>query len=170
MDQKRQRTNKSGSFFKNPLVIVLAAVVIIAAAVMFTRNGKDSSSPGATDDIVISKDTITDEVQFLPAKVGKINLEVMAVKAGDGTIRTAFNTCQVCNGSPRAYYKQDGDVVVCQNCGNRFSMDMIEVQRGGCNPIPILQDEKIDNGDTITIPGDFIAKNKDLFTANWKSQ
>jgi hypothetical protein len=170
MNQKNNKTNKSNPLFKSPLMIVLAAAVVITAAVMFTRNGQDSASPGTTEDIVITKNMITDTVQFLPAKVGKTNLEVMAVKASDGTIRTAFNTCQVCNGSPRAYYKQEGDVVVCQNCGNRFSMDMIEVQRGGCNPIPIMPDEKIDNGDTITIPGDYIAQNSNLFTANWKSQ
>jgi len=93
---------------------------------------------------------------------------VMAVKASDGTIRTAFNTCQVCNGSPKAYYKQEGDVVVCQNCGNRFSMDMIEEQRGGCNPVPI--DEKTENDETITISKDFITQNKGLFTENWKTR
>lgn len=168
MKQKHRITGiNNGSLMKNPLILALAILIVITAAVMFTRNGKVFSSP---DDIVIAKNTVTDKVQYYPAKVGKIKLEVMAVKAGDGTIRTAFNTCQVCYGSPRAYYKQEGDVVVCQNCGNRFSMDMIEVQRGGCNPVPILPGEKIDNGDTIIIPGSFIAENKDLFTANWKSQ
>jgi uncharacterized membrane protein len=97
-------------------------------------------------------------------------MEIMAVKASDGTIRTAFNTCQVCNGSPRAYYKQEGDVVVCQNCGNRFSMDMIEQQRGGCNPVPIMKGDKTENNDTITISKDFIAQNKALFTEDWKTQ
>ena len=168
MKQKHRKTGiKNGSLIKNPLFFALAVLIGITAAVMITRNRKGSSSP---DDILIAKNTVTDKVQYYPVKVGKINLEVMAVKAGDGTIRTAFNTCQVCYGSPRAYYKQEGDVVVCQNCGNHFSMDMIEVQRGGCNPVPILPDEKIDNGDTIIIPGSFIAENKDLFTANWKSQ
>ena len=33
-------------------------------------------------------------------------LEVLAVKAPDGTIRTAFNTCQVCYGSGRGLYRQ----------------------------------------------------------------
>lgn len=38
------------------------------------------------------------------------------------TIRTAFNTCQVCYSSGRGYYVQEGNVLVCQNCGNRFGM------------------------------------------------
>lgn len=170
MNQKNHKTNNKGPVFKNPLVIILAVTVVITAVVSLTRIGSNSGNRNSVDDIVITKSTITDQVQFFPAKVGKTNLEVLAVKADDGTIRTAFNTCQVCNGSPRAYYRQEGDVVVCQNCGNRFSMDMIEVQRGGCNPVPIMEGEKNDNGDTFTIPGDFIAKNKGLFTDNWKTQ
>lgn len=154
----------------NNIIIAGIAVVLLTVALLTLNKDNAGNSGAAESDIVITKSEITDKVTFIPTKVGRINMEVMAVKASDGTIRTAFNTCQVCNGSPRAYYKQDGDVVVCQNCGNRFSMDMIEVQRGGCNPIPIFSGNKTDNGDTITISKDFIAKNKGLFTENWKSQ
>jgi uncharacterized membrane protein len=49
-------------------------------------------------------------------------------------------------------------------------MDMIEVERGGCNPVPIMEGDKVDNGDTLTIPKDFIAQNKGLFTENWKTK
>lgn len=97
-------------------------------------------------------------------------MEVMAVKASDGTIRTAFNTCQVCTGSPRAYYKQQGDTVICQNCGNRFKMNMIEQQRGGCNPIPIMKQEKTEDGTSITISKAFLEQNTGLFPSNWKTQ
>ncbi len=166
----KQKAKKSGSVFKNFSLLVLSAVILITAVVLLTRKDTDSGRPGTADDIVIDRNAVTDTVQFFPVKVGKTRMEVMAVKASDGTIRTAFNTCQVCNGSPRAYYKQQGDLVVCQNCGNRFSMDMIEVQRGGCNPVPIAQDEKTDDGDTIIIPGDTLVKNRGLFTDNWKSQ
>ena len=45
-------------------------------------------------------------------------MEIVAVKALDGSIRTAFNTCQVCYNSGRGYYQQEGNELVCQNCGN----------------------------------------------------
>lgn len=77
---------------------------------------------------------------------------------------------QVCNGSPRAYYKQEGNVFVCQNCGNKFSFDMIEQQRGGCNPIPIMKEDKTDDGTNLIISKDFIEQNKSLFTENWKTK
>jgi uncharacterized membrane protein len=80
-------------------------------------------------------------------------MEVLAVKAPDGTIRTAFNTCQVCFGSGRGYYKQEGKTLVCQNCGNRFSLDDVEKVRGGCNPVPILENEKQEDDSRSYHPG-----------------
>ncbi|MDR2445448.1 MAG: DUF2318 domain-containing protein [Spirochaetaceae bacterium] len=68
---------------------------------------------------------------------GGTRLEVLAVKAPDGTVRTAFNTCQVCYASGRGFYKQQGTVLVCQNCGNRFRMSQVGLRSGGCNPVPI---------------------------------
>ena len=94
-------------------------------------------------------------------------MEVVAVKAQDGSIRTAFNTCQVCYESGRGYYKQDGDVLVCQNCGNRFPMDRVEVEAGGCNPWPIFDQNKTVTEDSITITSDFLNESRQIF-ANWK--
>ena len=62
----------------------------------------------------------------------------------------AFNTCQVCYDSGRGYYVQEGDVLVCQNCGNRFSAEQVELIKGGCNPVPIDSENKTDDGTTIT--------------------
>jgi uncharacterized membrane protein len=94
-------------------------------------------------------------------------MEVIAVRASDGTIRTALNTCQVCYRSGRGFYKQVGEVLVCQNCGNRFKVDQVELVRGGCNPIPILEGEKSDLGDSILIPDAFLKKAAPYF-AVWK--
>ena len=164
------------------LAVLFIAAILIAKGISGDENktalgvdvGTASESASGTansgSDLVIPKGEITETAKFYPTKVGGTNMEVLAVKADDGSIRTAFNTCQVCNGSPKAYYKQQGDVLVCQNCGNRFSMDMVEKQRGGCNPVPIMQDEKTDDGSNIIISKDILAKNKDIFTANWKTQ
>jgi uncharacterized membrane protein len=94
-------------------------------------------------------------------------MEVIAVKAPDGTIRTAFNTCQVCFDSGRGYYMQEGNELVCQNCGNRFNISQIEKVKNGCNPVPIMSTNKTDSDNSITISADFMAKNASLFE-NWK--
>lgn len=174
MNNKNTRTNsRNKNKRKQQFIIITAVVVLLAAAVVLPRlksAGAAGNAAAANEDIVINKSEITETAKFYPVKIAGKNMEILAVKAGDGTIRTAFNTCQVCNGSPRAYYKQEGDILVCQNCGNKFSMDMIEQQRGGCNPIPIYAEDKTDDGTSITISKEFISANKELFTDNWKTK
>jgi hypothetical protein len=65
-------------------------------------------------------------------------IEFFAVKASDGQVRAAFNACDVCFSARRGYL-QDGDVMVCQNCGSRFPLDKINFVRGGCNPSPLTR-------------------------------
>ncbi len=156
--------------YKLKFTIIGVIIVVLVGILIFKFTGENSQNRAVAADIVIPKSQITDKVTFYPVKAGKTNMEVLAVKASDGTIRTAFNTCQVCNGSPKAYYKQEGDAIVCQNCENVFSMDMIEQQRGGCNPIPIYRENKNEDAENITITKEFIENNKGLFTANWKTE
>lgn len=167
---------------KNKVIVIAGILIIIIAAIFIVKGnfgggadlaiqkGESTTASSGAVDLVIPKGEISETVKFFPLKAGSTNMEVLAVKAPDGTIRTAFNTCQVCNGSPKAYYKQQGNVLVCQNCGNKFSMDMLEKQRGGCNPVPIMKENKTDDANNIVISKDFIEKNKDLFTANWKTK
>ena len=124
-------------------------------------------APATNGDLMIAISDISSTAKFYPVEVDGTKLEVIAVKAPDGTIRTAFNTCQVCYSSGRGYYKQEGNVLVCQNCGNRFGMDQVEVLSGGCNPVPIFPENKTVDATNITISGDFLAEAKGIF-ANWK--
>jgi uncharacterized membrane protein len=118
-------------------------------------------------DLVIPVAEVTENAVFYPVEIGGTRLEVLAVKAPDGTIRTAFNTCQVCYASGRGFYKQQGTVLVCQNCGNRFRMSQVEVRSGGCNPVPIFKGNKTVTGTTITIPKAFLTEAKVIF-ARWR--
>jgi uncharacterized membrane protein len=166
--------NSKNSNMKRLAVISLAAIALIAVAYFIPNKdnketGKTSSNiPAVKDsDIVINTKDITEKASFYPANINGTDLEVIAVKAPDGTIRTAFNTCQVCYSSGKGYYKQEGDQLVCQNCGNRFTMDQVSVTRGGCNPVPITDEYKTVENDTITIAKDYLAEATVIF-ANWK--
>lgn len=152
---------------------LLVALLIFAAASL-SACGKAPASSATTQgaggkDIVINKSDITSTATFIPYESGNVKMEVIAVKAPDGTIRTAFNTCQVCYDSGRGYYVQKGDELVCQNCGNRFAISKVEKEKAGCNPVPIMDENKKDDGTTITISASFLDQNKDLF-ANWKTR
>ena len=131
------------------------------------KSENNSKSAQADSDLVIPVSDISEKVSFYPVEADGTKMEVLAVKAPDGTIRTAFNTCQVCYSSGRGYYIQEEDVLVCQNCGNRFAMDDVEVTRGGCNPVPITEEYKTVDEETITVSKDYLAEATTIF-ANWK--
>lgn len=169
-----KNTNKKLDMKKLSMIIV-AAVAIVAIAYSFktpsssgTADGSASTKEVVKDsDIVIQSKDITETPTFFPASIDGVDLEVLAVKASDGTIRTAFNTCQVCYNSGKGYYEVEGDELVCQNCGNRFGMDDVEVTKGGCNPVPITEEYKTVTDETITISKDILAQATAIF-AEWK--
>lgn len=130
----------------------------------------DTSVPVAlneTGDVVIQIADITETATFYSYDSNGTKMGLFAVKASDGTVRTALNTCQICNGSPYAYFTQQDDTFQCLNCGNIYSLDMIEQERGGCNPVPIMADEKTVTDKEIIIPAKFFEDNAQRFE-NWK--
>ncbi|MFA5904256.1 MAG: DUF2318 domain-containing protein [Desulfobacula sp.] len=60
------------------------------------------------------------------------------VQSGDGVIRAAVDACDVCYKSGKGY-TQDGDSMVCGNCGMRFATGRINEVKGGCNPAPLTR-------------------------------
>ncbi|MDR1378442.1 MAG: DUF2318 domain-containing protein [Synergistaceae bacterium] len=140
---------------------------IMAAAVVLLMSFLGHAGELENGDLFIPAEEVTETAKFYPINVDGTNIEIFAVRALDGTIRTAFNTCQVCYGSGRGYYKQQGNFLVCQNCGNRFGTSDIEVVHGGCNPVPITEKYKTTDEKGVTIPREFLVRAKAIFT-NWK--
>lgn len=67
------------------------------------------------------------------------------LKSKDGVIRAAIDACDVCYKAGKGYI-QDGDFMVCENCGQRFASNRINVVKGGCNPAPLdrmVQSDKL---------------------------
>lgn len=155
------------------VAVILIATTILTGCGLGEKGGDSGQAVDATatvqadQDLVIPISEISETAKFYPTDIDGTRLEVVAVKASDGTIRTAFNTCQVCYDSGKGYYKQQGDVLVCQNCGNQFSMDRVEVEAGGCNPWPIFDENKTVTDDSITISYDFLKESQGIFS-NWK--
>jgi hypothetical protein len=86
-------------------------------------------------------------------------IEFFVLKSKDGVVRAAFNACDVCYLSKRGY-TQDGDYVVCNNCGQRFPADEINDVHGGCNPSPL---GRVVEGDTLVILVADIVKGQGYF-------
>ncbi len=190
----KKKQNRKTNDNKNKNLIFIVLIIVLASFAVYSiidnnqkqqASSADSVKPPVTEDkgetaeapsnadipsnvdLKILKSDISDKAKFYPYKAGDTYMELLAIKATDGSIRTALNTCQVCFDSGRGYYEQQGDKLVCQNCGNVFSVDDVEVVRGGCNPVPVMQENKTEDGENITIKKEFLEANKDLF-ADWK--
>lgn len=183
MSQSKKIQKKAPKKLITAIITLSILFIVSISYVLLKDNLSNLEASGKTDDaasadanasdtkdgdLIIPVSDITETAKFYPVEVDGTKLEVLAVKAPDGTIRTAFNTCQVCYSSGRGYYVQEDDDLVCQNCGNRFSMDEVEITKGGCNPVPISSSEKTEDSTNITISIDYLKQAKSIF-ANWKS-
>ncbi len=119
------------------------------------------------EDLTINIRELSATPKVFSAEANGTQMEILALVASDGTVRTAFNTCQVCYSSGRGYYQAEGDELVCQNCGNRFTGDAVGVQSGGCNPVPITENNRTEQDGVITIPGSLLSEASVIFE-NWK--
>lgn len=179
--QKNPR-NKLGMFKIAAILIPVFLIVIITAIVLSNKGDgltsvSETNSPNATsnstntitdNDLIIPISEISTTAKFYPVAIDGTKMEVLAVKAPDGSIRTAFNACEVCYDSGKGYYKQSGNKLICQNCGNSFTMDKVGILgRGGCNPYSIFEEDKTVDNENITISKEFLRESKKIF-ANWK--
>lgn len=84
--------------------------------------------------IEIEKELLSEDVRYVNYDTGDQMMQLLAGVASDGSFRVALNTCQSCNPSPKAYFVQENGKLICQNCGNVFTMDDVGNQAFGCNP------------------------------------
>ena len=88
-----------------------------------------------------------------------ITLRYFVLKSSDGVIRAAFDACDVCWPAGKGYY-QDGDDMVCRNCGRRFASVLVNEVKGGCNPAPLTRGIV---GDKLVIQTSDILEGKQYF-------
>ncbi len=86
-------------------------------------------------------------------KGSDVTIKYFILKSSDGIIRAAFDACDVCWPAGKGYY-QDGDHMVCRNCGRRFASKLVNVVQGGCNPAPLTR--SIENGNLIIKVNDIL--------------
>jgi len=158
------------------VILVLCAVVIGGAGVflMLNSGGGEAVSVEAR----VSAETVGDQVSY-PAslfadgrarhfelKHEDLTIRYFVLKSSDGVIRAAFDACDVCWSSGKGYY-QDGDVMVCRNCGRQFASVLVNEVQGGCNPAPL---ERSLQGTKVVIRVQDILDGKRYFDFSGKAQ
>ena len=84
-------------------------------------------------------------------KDGDTTIRYFVIKSADGVVRAAFDACDVCWPAGKGYY-QEGDAMVCRNCGRKFASNLVNEVQGGCNPAPLKR--AVDNGMLVIRPDD----------------
>ena len=114
--------------------------------------------------VIINKSDVSeDKISFLKYSEDS-KIELIAIKGENGDVNVALGTCGSCNGSPKAYYNQSGDLLQCNNCGLTFPLDVIGIDGTGCHPIMIDESGITKTEEGITIRKDVLLKNESLFS------
>jgi uncharacterized membrane protein len=93
------------------------------------------------------------KARYFEHKDGSITIRYFVIKSSDGVIRAAFDACDVCWPAGKGY-AQDGDFMVCGNCGQRFKSTQVNEVKGGCNPAPL--DRRVENGTVVIQVSDIL--------------
>ncbi len=170
MSKKRQRHERERArreqFLEQPgaqqssrtpwnTLIVVAGCLLVAAILYVARFGSGgrpqaASAAGGGGDVTFALSEFDDGVarfyRYMTASGREVRFFVM--RSSDGVVRAAFDACDVCFRERRGY-RQVGDVMVCNNCGQTFPSVSINEIRGGCNPAPI---DRLIQGDRLVLP------------------
>ena len=122
-------------------VLIAAGLVFLAAVVYATRGRADSPAAEIAargGDLSIPLSDVSDGQAHFFRYVTAAGKEVrfFVMRSSDGVTRAAFDSCDVCFRERRGY-RQAGDSMICNNCGQAFRSTDINEVRGGCNPAPL---------------------------------
>ena len=73
------------------------------------------------------------DLHFYSADVNGKSLRFFVIRKGNGDYIAALDACQICGWSG---YRQQGQNVICRNCGAAIYVPSIG-DPGGCNPVPV---------------------------------
>lgn len=151
-----------------PVIIAFACAILIAGGAYFYSHtgGKTlattaSAVEAANDSVITYPASLFSDgkARHFEYTADDMTIRYFLLKSSDGIVRAAFDACDVCWPAGKGYY-QEGDTMVCRNCGRRFKSTLINEVKGGCNPAPLSR-EII--GDQLVIRLDDIVKGKQYF-------
>ncbi|HTZ99577.1 MAG TPA: Fe-S-containing protein [Candidatus Aquilonibacter sp.] len=140
---RRQRRWSFAAAILCVLVIVsLAADFAYARAMNAPQPAKELTAENGQVTIPLS-DLTDQSVHFYDADTGGAEIRFMVIHQTNGNYAVALDACEICGW---AGYRQQGQNVICRNCGAEIYLPSIG-EKGGCNPIPVKSE--VENGNVI---------------------
>lgn len=142
---------------------LLVVLGLAASAPAFLGFGSGPRQVTATDGRVTvpASDLADGKARFYVLNQNGTDIRFFLVKSPDGRLRAAFDACDVCYPENKGY-KQEGDFMICVNCGRRFHTSKVGEVHGGCNPAPLAMTL---SGDRVVIALADLAAKTGYFTA-----
>ncbi len=159
MDTKSQSRERKKAEFSGPskpksktTFVLIAVLLVLGGAGIFlvisaskdnpmatavATNTAANNSSGATDarDIRISLSDLSGTARFFDYKLSDNKpIRFFVIKSSDGVYRAALDACDTCYHAKKGYH-QEGDDMICNNCGLHFHSSQINDVHGGCNPV-----------------------------------
>jgi uncharacterized membrane protein len=156
-----QREKNMETAKKLMILVVIVAIVAVAWWIFGAGGGGPEPTSGlpvnAQGDVEISASDVTKTAQYYSIKDKGVELRFFALRGSDGEIRVAMDACDVCYDAKKGY-RQDGEDMVCNNCGNRYATDGIGTKnlQGGCWPSYVPID--VENGKVVIKASELKAK------------
>jgi high-affinity iron transporter len=82
-------------------------------------------------------------LHYYTAEVNQADIRFLAIHKSSGDYATALDACQICGA---VGYRQEGQNVICRNCGAAIYIPSIG-QSGGCNPIAVKS--RVEKGEVV---------------------
>lgn len=116
-------------------LVVVGAVAGTVAAFSLPGLGKAEKVTAVGSEVRIPVARVSDgSAHFYRFADGGKVISFFVVKAPNGSIKTAFDACDVCFNEKKGY-TQDGAFMVCKQCNKKFDTSRIGPHAvGGCNP------------------------------------
>jgi uncharacterized membrane protein len=170
-EDKKSAVLGTGKNRRVPFIIAIAVAVFAAGAGIYLMNG---SKPGPAQARTAEAAQSSPEEFSFPASDfddGKaryfsyrsprgVDIRYFIMKSSDGVIRAAFDACDTCWSSGKGY-RQESDVMACNNCGLRFPSERINEVKGGCNPAPLTR--KVEGNQVIIKVRDIVREGSRYF-------
>ena len=112
--------------------IIITLAILAALFFLFGKGITGNAVNTGGDHLTLSLAEITTTASFYEHD----GIRFFVVKALDGSIKTAFDACDVCYGSKKGY-RQEGNNMICNNCGNSYPISGLGTENtkgGGCWP------------------------------------
>lgn len=124
--------------FHSGLLLVLFSFSLLACGTGSSRAGGSGVLTPVNGEVRISLSEIDDgKAHHYQVKADDgVMVTFFVIKSKDGGVRAAVDACDVCYKEGKGYH-QEGDFMVCENCGQKFASTRINEVKGGCNPAPL---------------------------------